>query len=169
MRLLLSRKQGSGTIYWDDIRVYAEPAHDIDVANGNFEDGALSPWATYLSIKGKIATEQVHSGKFSLAESAGKGTVYQDVKDLVSGVRYTISAWVSGSPDATATAQIVFSDPGNGVVTACNTVNPKANWQLLKCEVKVSAHAQGVGRIHLSRSDGNGTIFWDDVQIARTE
>jgi hypothetical protein len=60
-------------------------------------------------------------------------------------------------------------DPGSNVANFSNAINPATSWQLLKYEFKVSAAAQGVARIHLFRNEGNGTIFWDDVRIARTE
>lgn len=141
----------------------------VPVPNGGFENGTMEPWAVFQSVQAAVGGIQVHGGKFSLAEGAAKGSVYQDVKGLVPGVGYTISAWVSGSPDATATAQMAVFDPGSNVANFSNAINPATSWQLLKYEFKVSAAAQGVARIHLFRNEGNGTIFWDDVRIARTE
>jgi hypothetical protein len=141
----------------------------VPVTNGGFENGSMEPWAPFQSVQAALAGNQVHGGKFSLAESVAKGSVYQDVKGFAPAVAYTISAWVSGSPDATATAQIAVYDAGSNIASFSNTLNPTANWQLLKFEFKLSAAAQGSARIHLVRNDGTGTIFWDDVQIARTE
>ena len=141
----------------------------VPVPNGGFENGTMEPWTPFQSVRAALDSSQVHSGKFSLAESAAKGSVCQDVRGLVSGVGYTVSGWVSGSPDATATAQIAVFDAGVPVATFSNTINPNASWQLLKYEFKVSANSQGIARIHLFRNDGSGTIFWDDVQIVRTE
>jgi len=141
----------------------------IPVPNAGFENGTMEPWTPFQSVRAALDSNQVHSGKFSLAESAAKGSVYQDVKGLVPGVGYTVSAWVSGTPDATASAQIAVFDAGVSAATFSNAINPTASWQLLKYEFKVSAASQGVARIHLFRNDGNGTIFWDDVQVARTQ
>ncbi len=141
----------------------------IPVPNGGFENGTIEPWAPFQSVRAIPDSNHVHRGKFSLAESGAKGSVYQDVKGLVPGIGYTVSAWVSGSPDATASAQIAVFDAGIPAATFSNTINPKARWQLLKYEFKVSPNSQGVARIHLFRNDGNGTIFWDDVQVVRTE
>ena len=138
----------------------------IPVQNGGFETGTIEPWTPFQSVHAALASDHVHSGGFSLAESAAKGSVYQDVRGLAPGVKHTVSAWVSGSPDATATAQIAVWDAGANVATASKTVHPNASWQLLEYEFVVSAESQGVARIHLFRNDGDGTIFWDDVQIA---
>jgi hypothetical protein len=146
----------------------ADKDSGVSVPNGGFENGTMEPWAPWQSVQAALDSNHVHGGKFSLAESAARGTVYQDMKGLVPGVGYTISAWVSGSPDATATAQIAVYDAGIQVATFSDAINPTASWQLLKYEFKVSAASQGLARIHLSRNDGNGTIFWDDVQIVRT-
>jgi hypothetical protein len=147
----------------------ADKDHGVPVPNGGFENGTMEPWIPFQSVRAALDGTPVHSGKFSLAESAAKGSAYQDVRGLVPGVGYTVSAWVSGSPDATATAQIAVFDAGVPVATFSDTINPNAGWQLLKYEFKVSANSQGVARIHLFRNDGNGTIFWDDVQIVRTQ
>ena len=141
----------------------------VPVPNGGFENGTMQPWTPFQSVRAALDSNRVHSGRFSLAESAAKGSVNQDVAGLVPGVSYTVSAWVSGSSDATATAQIAVFDAGVPAATYSNTIKPNANWQLLKYEFKVSAASKGIARIHLFRNDGNGTIFWDDVQIARTE
>jgi len=139
----------------------------VSVVNGGFEDGILEPWAQYQSPQAAVVT--VHSGNFGLAESGTTGAVFQDVKGLEPGVGYTISAWVSSSPDATAAAQIVVWDAGNNVSTLSNKVTPNGGWQLLKYEFKVSGKSRGIARIHLARDGGSGTIFWDDVRIARTD
>lgn len=141
----------------------------VPVPNGEFENGTMEPWAPYQAVQAALNSNQVHGGKFSLAESSAKGSVYQDVKGLVPEVAYTISAWVSGSPDATATAQIAVYDAGSSLANFSAVMKPSTGWQLLKYEFKLSAAAQGVARIHLFRNDGSGTIFWDDVRISRTE
>jgi len=139
------------------------------VPNGGFESGAMDPWTPFQAVHADVVGSPSHSGKFSLAESGAKGSVYQDVNGLAPGAGYTVSAWVSGSPDATATAQIAVFDAGVSAATFSGTINPTASWQLLKYEFKVSAASKGIARIHLFRNEGNGTIFWDDVQVSRTD
>lgn len=141
----------------------------VPLPNGGFETGELAPWVPFQSVQAVVDTMQVRSGKFSLAESGAKGSVYEDVKGLAAGVTYTVSAWVSASPDATATAQIAVFDAGNNVASFSDAMTPKPAWQLLKYDFKVSANSQGIARIHLFRNDGKGTIFWDDVQIERAQ
>src|SRR5712692_778483 len=74
---------------------------EIPVLNGDFETGNLAPWVPFQAVQAGIATNPVHSGKFSLSEVSGDGSVYQDVKGLQPEVSYIASGWVSGSPDAT--------------------------------------------------------------------
>jgi hypothetical protein len=141
----------------------------IPVPNGGFENGTMEPWTAFQSVQAALASNPVHGGKFSLAESAAKGSVFQDVKGLAPGVGYTLSAWVSGSPEANATGQIGVFDAGVPSASFSDQIKPTGSWQLLKYEFKLSAASQGVARIHLVRNDGNGTIFWDDVQIVRAQ
>jgi len=147
----------------------ADKDRGVPVPNGGFENGTMDPWTPFQSVQAALGGNQVHGGKFSLAESAAKGSVYQDAIGLVPEAGYTVSAWVSASPDATATAQIAVFDAGSNVANFSDTIHPATSWQLLKYEFKVSAASHGVARIHLFRNDGAGTIFWDDVRMARTE
>ena len=59
----------------------------VPVPNGGFENGTMEPWMPFQSVRAALDSNQVHSGKFSLAESAAKGSVYQDVRGLAPGVR----------------------------------------------------------------------------------
>lgn len=58
----------------------------VPVPNGGFENGTMEPWMPFQSVRAALDSNQVHSGKFSLAESAAKGSVYQDVKGLAPGL-----------------------------------------------------------------------------------
>jgi hypothetical protein len=137
------------------------------IENPGFEDGNLSSWDSFQDVRADVTTAQAHSGSHSLAETTGVGSLYQDVTELEAGKTYTVSAWVSAIPDATATAQIAIWDPGRQVATFSGAVTPHPGWQLLMHTV--TASAAGSIRIHLFRNKGVGTIFWDDVRIYRQE
>jgi hypothetical protein len=147
----------------------ADQGSGVAVPNFGFENGILDPWTPFQAVQPALAGTPVHSGKFSLAESVAKGSVYQDVKGLTPGAGYTVSAWVCGSADDTAAAQIAVFDLGSQLAAFSGTISPTASWQVLKFDFKASAASQGIVRIHLFRNEGNGTIFWDDVQVARTQ
>jgi hypothetical protein len=72
---------------------------------------------------------------------------------------------MSGTPGATATAQIALYDPGANFASFSNPVAPSQSWQLVAGSITV--HGPGTLRIHLFRHKGTGTIFWDDVRIYR--
>jgi hypothetical protein len=146
-----------------------EKSSEVTVANGGFESGKLEPWAPFQSVQAAVDTTQVYAGKFSLGESTAPGSVYQDVRGLVPAASYLISARVSWSPGASATAQIAVFDPAANIATFSSAISPAPGWQSLNYEFKLSANSQGLVRIHLFRNGGNGTVFWDDVQIARTQ
>lgn len=73
-----------------------------------FEDKYLSAWLPWLDV----TSSRSHSGSRSLAESGGTGNVYQDTTGLEPGRTYTITAWISGEPSATAPGQITAWNPG---------------------------------------------------------
>jgi hypothetical protein len=143
------------------------PAERLDdaIENPGFEDGILSPWDSFQDVRADVSTALAHTGSHSLAETTGVGSLYQDVTGLEAGKTYTVSAWVSATPDATATAQIAIWDPGRQVATFSGAVTPRQGWQLLLHTVNASSG--GTIRIHLFRNQGSGTIFWDDVRIYR--
>ena len=154
---------GENTLLFSD---GGDSKHEISAPNAGFENGGLEPWAPWQSVHLALDSRHTHSGKFSLAESAASGSVYRDLKGLEPGVPYSVSAWVSGSPDATATAQITVFDPGISVQTLSSAISPNSNWQLLEVGFKVSAKSpEGLVRFHLFRNEGNGTIFWDDFRV----
>jgi Family of unknown function (DUF6311)/Carbohydrate binding domain len=144
-----------------------DPAELLQEAIGDpgFEDTDLSDWISWLSVKTAVSTSRVHSGKRSLAESAGAGSVYQDITGLEPGRKYEVSAWASASPGATATGQIAIWDPGTNLATFSTLLTPGPTWQLMTHSETVSK--SGTLRIHLFRNQGAGTIFWDDVRIRR--
>jgi hypothetical protein len=139
------------------------------ITNGGFESGRLDPWAPYQAVQASVDMSRAFEGKFSLAESAAQGSVYQDVKGLVPGVGYTISARASWSTDANAAAQIAVFDPVANVATSSDILSPAPGWHPLSHKFKLIANSQGVARIHLFRNGGTGTVFWDDVRIVRSE
>ena len=135
------------------------------VANSGFEDGDTSPWTPQWELRTELSRATAHSGSFSLAENDGAGSVYQDVNGLQPGESYTVSAWVAGSPGATATAQLAIYDPSSNAAAWSPIVHCTPEWRQLSRSVKIGR--EGAIRIHLLRHPGSGTIFWDDVRIAR--
>jgi hypothetical protein len=98
------------------------------------------------------------------AEADGKGSVYQDVTGLESGRNYVVSAWVSGAPGDTATAEIAVYDGYRNVATFGPTVASGTGWAPVTHSFQ--ATSSGTIRIHLFRNEGTGVIYWDDVQIS---
>jgi hypothetical protein len=164
-RVHLFRNRGTGTIYWDDVGIYSSAGRGDGVANGAFEDVTPSPWLPMRELQGGVTAAQAHSGRQSLAETAGAASAYQDVSGLEPGRRYTVSAWTLASAQATATAQIAVFDPGANVATFSQPIGSSGSWRLLTHSVTVSS--QGVLRIHLFRNKGSGTVYWDDVRLSR--
>jgi hypothetical protein len=93
---------------------------------------------------------RVHSGRLSLSEGGGGGSVYQDIDGLTPGASYRISAWTLCEPHATAAARLAAYDLGSNVATFSQTARPVGTWQLLTHDVVVSP--QGSIRIHLFRT-----------------
>jgi hypothetical protein len=141
---------------------FAEPVPG-QVTDSGFESGDLGYWTPFLSAHATIAMPEAHSGTRSMAELDGEGSFYQDVPGLQPGHRYRVTAWVSASAGADAGAYIAVYDLGANVATFSATVHPDQKWQMLSHAVTVSD--KGVVRIHLFRTKGTGTIYWDDVRI----
>ena len=136
------------------------------VANAGFEDGNLAPWSTN-GIEASISSAHAHSGKYSLIETGGSGTVYQDVNGLQPGRIYTLAAWVSGAPGTSTTAQLTVYNPSDNTAVSSPVMRCDPAWQLLKTSFTVGR--EGAVRIHLSRGGGAGTVYWDDVHISSGE
>ena len=134
------------------------------IANSGFEDGDLAPWSPVWEVDASVSAARAHDGSHSLAES-GVGSVYQDVTSLEPGRTYTVSAWVSASPNATATAQLIAYDPSDNSSTSSPFLPTGSSWQNLS--LSFTAGREGTVRIHLSRGPGSGTIYWDDIHISR--
>jgi chitinase len=140
----------------------------VHVSNGDFETGAVTPWASWLAVQPSVTSEKSHNGKFSLAElSDGNGSVYQDVSGLEPGAEYTVSAWTSGQPATTAAAQIAVYDASANISTLSPAIVPTTEWQVVKR--RTNASSTGVIRVHLFHNQGNGPIFWDDVEVTRVQ
>ena len=132
--------------------------------DAGFEDANLSAWSSYLDVSASPSTARARSGRQSLREADGAGSVYQDIAGLRAGHTYSITAWVAGPADATASAQITVYDLGSKLATSSSLYKPRESWQLVQHSVTVAA--PGTLRIHLIRNQGSGTVFWDDVSIA---
>ena len=135
------------------------------IANPGFEEGDLAPWPSTGDLKASVTQTTAHSGSYSLAETEGSGSLYQDVTGLRPGATYTISAWVSASRGATASAQLAVYDPSDNVSVSSPVVTFRPDWRPVS--VSATAGREGAVRIHLMRRPGRGTIYWDDVRIAR--
>jgi len=142
----------------------AEDRLENAVANPGFEDGVVAPWSPVWEVNARADTSRAYSGTHSLAEN-GIGSVYQDITSLEPGATYTVYAWVSASPDAIASAQITVYDPTSNVVGSSPFLTPGQDWQ--KLSQSFTAGAEGTVRLHLLRGPGRGTIYWDDLRIAR--
>ena len=132
------------------------------IANPDFEDGTASPWSTN-GVKAAASSVQAHGGTYSLAESGGAGTVYQDINGLQPGATYTVSAWASALPGA-ATAQIIVYDPTDNVSVSSRAMACDPRWQRLSRSF--IAGREGAVRIHLARGQGSTTVYWDDVHLS---
>ena len=135
------------------------------LADPGFEERNLSVWPAFQNVVAATSAARSHSGAHSLAEISGTGSVYQDVFGLEPGRRYTVTAWMSGTLDASATAQIALYDPGANVAVFSTPLAPALKWQLISDSITI--RAPGRLRIHLFRNKGSGTVFWDDVRIYR--
>ncbi len=147
--------------------VYLGQSSDGNIGDPSFEGDDLSDWDPFQELRVSLSPNTAHSGAQSLAESAGIGSAYQDVTALEPGRRYRVSAWVASSPGATAGAQMAAYDFGSDAPVFSEVAHPGARWELLSRVVDVTQ--QGSIRIHLFRTDGTGTIYWDDVRVTLGE
>lgn len=134
-----------------------------EVTNSGFEDSDIDSWALFQGVRAEGTTLRAHSGLHSLAESDGVGSVYQDVSGLRPGRQYRISAFVAASPGATAGSQLAVYDPSANVAIFSQPLHPGSDWQVLSDFVTLGNST--TLRIHLFRTEGTGTIYWDDVRI----
>ncbi len=151
-----------------DVERFVSPAYLGDsiagkIANPGFEASDLALWPSFQAVHAAITRAQVHGGLQSLAESEGGGSVYQDLSGLEPGRSYRLSAWVAASPGTTAGAQIALFDVGASKPFFSKTLHTGTNWQLLSDFVPVTR--PGTVRVHLFRTEGTGTIYWDDVRL----
>jgi len=135
------------------------------VGNPGFEDGDVAPWSTN-GVDAGISSDHAHSGTHSLIQR-GAGTVYQDINGLQPGQTYTLSAWVSASPDAPASAQLTIFNPSDNTEVSSAVVRCDPGWQRVSRSFIVGR--EGAVRIHLARGPGAETVYWDDVHISPGE
>jgi hypothetical protein len=105
----------------------------------------------------------------SLAETGDSGTAYQDINGLQPGSTYTLSAWVSASRSAPATAQLVvytgiLRSLSDNVTASSPVIQTNPGWQLLSRSFTVGR--EGAIRIQLARGPGDGTAYWDDIHLS---
>lgn len=147
-----------------NLKSAAERERDA-IRDPGFEDDDLAVWPPFENATSFVSTEHAHSGLHSLGQSEGEGSVNQDITELQPGTVYVLSAWVSASPGATATAQMALWSPSGNVSTTSAQLHPTSEWQLLS--VSMAAGNDGILRLHLFRKPGSGTVYWDDVTIHR--
>jgi len=136
------------------------------VANPGFEDANVAPWSTN-GVDASVTNSHAHSGTYSLIETGGAGTVYQDINGLQPGARYTVSAWVSADPGAAPTAQLTIYNPSDNTAVSSPAIRCDPGWQQLSRSFIVGR--EGAIRIHLARGAGAGAVYWDDVHISSGE
>ncbi len=108
--------------------------------NADFEDGGISPWLVYGRVDVKISTNNVHSGKFSLAEESGSGSVYQDVTGLEVGATYRRFSDLFLLPSkVTAPAQLAISDTAGAVPAFSPLLKGQQAWQFFSQSVRAIA------------------------------
>jgi len=146
----------------------SEQRAEDSVANPGFEDGTTSPWSTN-GVRTAASNATAHSGTYSLAETGDSGTAYQDINGLQPGSTYTLSAWVSASRSAPATAQLVvytgiLRSLSDNVTASSPVIQTNPGWQLLSRSFTVGR--EGAIRIQLARGPGDGTAYWDDIHLS---
>jgi hypothetical protein len=148
--------------------VWPDPASaEVPIPNSDFESGTLTPWLQYLSAEPAVTGQYVHRGRFALAEGSGVGSVYQDVTGLVPGREYTLIAYVAGSPEGTAKAQLALWEEDNGHLIESPLVTPGPAWQVIT--QSFVAGSSGRMRLHLIRQPGKGLIYWDDSRLVASQ
>jgi Carbohydrate binding domain len=136
------------------------------ITDGGFELADVSDWTRYQEVRGEASSARAHSGKQSLEEIKGAGSFYQDVIGLQPGHTYSVTAWVSGSTDGEAAAQIAVYDPTANVATFSPSLRATPEWRLITHSFTLStAEMARSARIHLFRVDAPGILFWDDVTL----
>jgi hypothetical protein len=151
---------GEAPFTWPD-------AQAIPLVNGGFESGVADPWSPYLSPTSAVSDEKARQGKFSLCETAGAGSMYQDIGSLQPGKHYTVTGWVSASEHSTAQAQLYLWTPGGSPAAASPSVVPQTTWRALGQTIAIGS--SGTVRVHLFRGEGSGKVCWDDIHITPEE
>jgi hypothetical protein len=121
------------------------------VANPGFESGNLAGWSC---SQGSVTTSAPHSGTYALSGAASASDTAQCSQNIavVTGSRYTLSAWVKGS--------YVYL----GVTGGASTWTPTASgWSQLSLTFTASS---STAQIYLHGWYAQGTYFADDVSLA---
>jgi exo-beta-1,3-glucanase (GH17 family) len=157
LRIHLWYTGGAGTVYWDDVQA----------AQGwGFESGSLAPWLPAGAVSASVISGVAYTGAFSLAESGGVGGVYQDIWGLVPGQVYRITARVRSAGGTAGQAILwVHDTTGLGQAGTGWRTPSSSGWE--EFAVYFTATSAGKLRIHLWYTGGAGTVYWDDVQVAK--
>jgi microsomal dipeptidase-like Zn-dependent dipeptidase len=129
-----------------------------------FEDGR-SGWSLYAPVAGfsaSVVASPARTGTASLATSGTAGIAYQDFAGLVPGNVYRVTGWVRSTAGATTKAALSLHNTGGANVGTVTTA-PSSTWQPLT--LLYTADSTAAVRVHLNRSAGTGTIYWDDVTV----
>lgn len=158
LRIHLMQVSGTAeTTYWDDVTVTPLPP------NGDFETGALSPWA--IAGGNAVIGTTAHSGAYGAALGGGavQSWIYQDVAGLTPGQAYQVSTWVKASTSVANSVELWLHDTqGNGSSYIYATTG--TGWQ--QVSIPFTATATGKLRIHLIQAGNSITTYWDDVVVA---
>jgi RHS repeat-associated protein len=162
---LTTRTDYAYDAYGNQTAQYAYGAEER-VINAGFEAGS-SDWSLFWSpTPASLNTTVRFAGQNSLQLQGGSnGGADQDISGLISGTTYLIRAWVMATAGATAKFQLWAHDTtgANSVTSAAST--PTTVWTLIT--LPYQANATGAVRIHLYYLAGGGTIYVDEVALAK--
>jgi RHS repeat-associated protein len=135
------------------------------VVNAGFENGSTG-WSFFWSpTPASLNTTTSFAGQNSLQLQGGSnGGADQDVSGLISGTTYLIRAWVKATASTTAQFQLWVHDTTGAHGTSVTTT-PTTTWTLIT--LPYQANATGAVRIHLYYLAGGGTIYVDEVALAK--
>jgi len=155
LRIHLHHSGGGGSLYWDEIRA---------TDGWDFEGRSLSPWLGYGAVSASLSSVAA-GGAQSLAAS-GSGGMYQDLSGLEAGRVYRVSARVRSGSGTSAKALLWVHDTtgASSALSAWQTPS-STGWEDRTADFVASGN--GRLRIHLHSDGGPGTLYWDDIKVAR--
>ncbi len=155
---------------YGNLRAQYDYGAEEKVINAGFEDG-LNNWIPFWApnLPGSVNTVEHFAGQQSLQlqQATYDGGVYQDVAGLVPGVTYTVRVWVKATTGASAKFQIWTHDglDNSTYGSTSPAITPGTDWSQVTWNY--TANETGKIRIHLKLLHGTGTIYVDEVALAR--